>query len=81
MNNTDKENSLPVLTPREEEVFQLLLRGMTAKEMAGQLYISTSGVNYFVKRIYKKLGVRSKSELILRYYDFHKDKASENVPP
>lgn len=43
MNNTDKENSLPVLTPREEEVFQLLLRGMTAKEMAGRLYISTSG--------------------------------------
>ena len=74
MNNTEKKDSLPVLTPREEEVFQLLLRGMKAKEIAGRLSISTSGVNYFVKRIYKKLEVRSKSELILKYYIFHKDK-------
>jgi len=58
-----------VLTSREEEVFYLLLRGLKDREIAHRLSISLSGVNYFVKRIYKKLQVRSRVELILEYFE------------
>ena len=69
MKNGENLDPVTSLTPREREVFQLLLRGMKAKEIACQLSISLSGVNYFVKRIYKKLQVKSRVELILKYYD------------
>ncbi len=65
------------LTPREREVFQLLLKGMKEKEIAGALHISRSGVGFFTKRIYKKLDVNSKPELILRYYNFGGSKEGE----
>lgn len=58
------------LTPREREIFRLLLKGMKEKDAAAALSISRSGVGYFTKKIYRKLGVNSKPELILRYYDF-----------
>ncbi len=59
---------IKLLTPRESEVFYLLLEGMKAKEIAAKMSISPSGVNYFVKRIYKKLQVESKVDLILKYF-------------
>jgi DNA-binding CsgD family transcriptional regulator len=58
------------LTPREKEVFHMLLRGMKAKDIAAEFSITIWGVNYFIKQIYRKLNVNSKTELVLRYYDF-----------
>lgn len=58
------------LTPSEKQIFYMLLEGMKAKEIASKQFVSISGVNYFVKRIYRKLEVNSKTELILRYFDF-----------
>lgn len=69
MKSGEKLDPATSLTPREGEVFQLLLQGMKAREIACELSISPSGVNYFVKRIYKKLQVRSRVELVIRYYD------------
>ena len=58
------------LTPREKEVFYMLLKGMKAKEIATEFSITVWGANYFIKQIYRKLNVNSKTELVLRYYDF-----------
>ncbi len=69
MKPSDKIDPAKILTSREGEVFHLLLQGLKAKEIAHQLSITPSGVNYFVKRIYKKLQVKSRVELILRYFD------------
>lgn len=60
------------LTSREKEVFHMLLKGMKAKDIAAEFSISIWGVNYFIKQIYRKLKVNSKTELVLRYYDFSK---------
>jgi DNA-binding CsgD family transcriptional regulator len=64
------------LTPREKQVFYMLLEGMKAKDIAINASISVSGANYFIKRIYRKLNVNTKTELVLRYFELrqHKDK-------
>ncbi|HOO11754.1 MAG TPA: helix-turn-helix transcriptional regulator [Bacillota bacterium] len=69
-------DSIKRLTPREKQVFYMLLEGMKAKEIALNASISVSGANYFIKRIYRKLNVNTKTELVLRYFEFrqHKDK-------
>jgi DNA-binding NarL/FixJ family response regulator len=50
------------LTPRENEVHELLAQGLTNEEIAKQLYISLSTTKVHVKHIYEKLGVRSRLE-------------------
>jgi len=62
-------DSVMTLTPREQEVFHMLLRGMKAKEIAAEFSITVWGANYFIKQIYRKLNVNSKTQLILEYFD------------
>jgi LuxR family transcriptional regulator, maltose regulon positive regulatory protein len=50
------------LTPREDEVHELLAQGLTNEEIASLLYISLSTTKVHVKHIYEKLGVRSRLE-------------------
>jgi DNA-binding NarL/FixJ family response regulator len=50
------------LTPRENEVHELLAQGLTNEEIARMLYISLSTTKVHVKHIYAKLGVRSRLE-------------------
>jgi LuxR family maltose regulon positive regulatory protein len=50
------------LTPRENEVHDLLAQGLTNEEIAKLLYISLSTTKVHVKHIYAKLGVRSRLE-------------------
>jgi DNA-binding CsgD family transcriptional regulator len=50
------------LTPRENEVHELLAQGLTNDEIARLLYISLSTTKVHVKHIYEKLGVRSRLE-------------------
>lgn len=61
------------LTPRETEVFKLLLEGYTLKETADRLDIKYSTVNTHMTAVYKKLGVSSRAELIIRYRNFEKE--------
>jgi DNA-binding NarL/FixJ family response regulator len=50
------------LTPREQEVLELLRLGLTNREIAQRLGISTDGVKYHVSSILGKLGVRNRYE-------------------
>lgn len=52
------------LTAREREVLARLARGLSITEMASDLNISENTVKTHVKRIYGKLGVHSKQEVI-----------------
>ncbi len=51
------------LTPQEEAVTTLVARGLSNREVAAELFISTKTVQYHLTRIYAKLGVRSRTEL------------------
>ena len=53
------------LSSREREVYDLLCGGMSNREIAAQLYISTSTVKVHVHHIFDKLGIRSRTALIL----------------
>ncbi|NLT12704.1 MAG: hypothetical protein GXY05_00015 [Clostridiales bacterium] len=60
---------LALLTPRERDLFLLLLEGYTLKESAKQLSVKYSTANTHMTGIYKKLNVNSRAELIIRYRD------------
>ena len=51
------------ISTREEEVIRLLIKGLSYKEIAGELFISLPTVQSHVGRIYRKTGVNSKIEL------------------
>jgi DNA-binding CsgD family transcriptional regulator len=55
-----------LLSKREEEVVQLLLKGNTNKLIASSLGISDSTVEFHLKNIYAKHQVSSRVELILK---------------
>jgi DNA-binding NarL/FixJ family response regulator len=50
-----------ILTDREREVLDLLAQGMTNKEIAETLFISTNTVKRHLKAIFKKLDIHSRS--------------------
>jgi DNA-binding CsgD family transcriptional regulator len=51
---------------REKEVTELLMQGKSNKQIALALGISASTVEYHLKNVYKKLGVSSRTEAVLR---------------
>jgi DNA-binding CsgD family transcriptional regulator len=55
------------LTPREEEIFTMLLSGTAPKEIANTLKISYHTEHYHQKNLYRKLGIQSRAELFARY--------------
>jgi DNA-binding NarL/FixJ family response regulator len=55
------------LSPREQEVLDLLSSGYLYKEIADRLNISVPTVNTYVRRMYEKLHVRSRSQAVAKY--------------
>jgi two-component system, NarL family, response regulator LiaR len=53
------------LTPREQEVLQLLARGLNNKAIAETLYISDRTVQAHLTNIFAKMGVASRLEAVL----------------
>jgi DNA-binding NarL/FixJ family response regulator len=50
------------LSPREQEVLELLAQGRANHEIAKTLFISPSTAKVHVRHIYEKLGVHSRAE-------------------
>lgn len=55
----------PQLTNRELEVLQLLARGSAVAAVAKELYMSESTVKTHIKRIYDKLGARTRAGAVM----------------
>jgi len=55
------------LTPKEKEIFVLLLTDLTIKQIAHERKLSISGVNFHITNIYRKFGIQSRTELLVKF--------------
>ena len=55
------------LSPREREVLDCLAQGFLYKEIAEKLGISYETVHTYIRRIYEKLQVRTRTEAVAKY--------------
>jgi len=60
----EKNAPVEVLSNRENEILQLLAKGLLYKEIAEQLSISTHTVRQHIHKIYEKLHVQNRTEAI-----------------
>ncbi len=66
-----------LFSDRERDVVRLLLQGKSNKQIALALAISERTVEFHLKNIYAKLGVRSRTEAILKLGKSTGDKLRE----
>ena len=55
------------LSPREHEVLVALSEGLAYKQIAGQLDVSIHTVRNYIRRIYEKLHVQSRTEAVAKF--------------
>ena len=69
-----EDSDVPVyvepLTERERQVLSMACQGASARAIGAQLYITERTVESHVARIYRKLGIRSRFELMRRAAEF-----------
>ena len=63
--STVPEEIAPRFTERERSILRFLLQGLANKEIAVQLRISESAVKSSLQLLFNKLGVRTRSQLVL----------------
>lgn len=56
----------PELSPRDHDVIRALLAGMDTRRMAAALGVTASSAQTYCKRLYRKLGVAGKGELMAK---------------
>lgn len=64
---TSQSHNINLLTPREREIFNLLVQGLSNKLIAKELDIVENTVKVHIKSIFKKLNFKSRMEMTVWY--------------
>ena len=59
------------LTPREQQITQVVARGLSNPEIAEGLHLSTHTVRDHLKAVFGKVGVGSRGELVAKLFAEH----------
>jgi DNA-binding NarL/FixJ family response regulator len=62
------EDETAKLSSRQQEVLELLAKGYLYKEIGQSLGLEYATVHNYIRRIYEKLRVRSRSQAVAKYY-------------
>jgi RNA polymerase sigma factor (sigma-70 family) len=65
---TEKNAELEKLSQREQEILQLLSKGLRYKEIGDKLYVSTETVRTHIRNIYQKLQVNSRTDALNKVF-------------
>ncbi|ABA21872.1 Transcriptional Regulator with GAF sensor, LuxR family [Trichormus variabilis ATCC 29413] len=67
--NIFKSSTTNPLTPRELQIAELVAQGLTNAEIAEKLWITQNSVKQALKRMFRKLGVSARAEMVARLQD------------
>jgi len=70
--------SVENLSSREQEVLDMLAKGYLYKEISDQLHLSLGTIKTYVRRIYEKLHVQSRTEAVIKYLGQENQKHSNH---
>jgi len=68
---TQTQHLLEPLTARELAVLRLLASGKSTREIARELIVAPSTINWYLKHLYAKLQVHSRTQALSRARQFH----------
>ena len=69
-----------LLTPREEQVVALVAEGLSNREVARELQLSEHTIKKYMFRIFDKLGISTRVELVLYAVSNGKTVGAERLP-
>jgi DNA-binding NarL/FixJ family response regulator len=61
------DDDVQKLSVREREVLDLVVRGLSNKEIVGRLGITIEGVRWHLRNIYEKLHVHTRTEVLMKF--------------
>ena len=56
---------MEILTKREQEILDLIMKGMRNKTIGDELGMATTTVKWHITNLFKKTGARSRAQLIV----------------